>query len=58
MKTPTKIWASCENCGLLWTEMKLLPKVWKAIKCPKCKHKTDNFDDVNHNKSRYFINYK
>ena len=44
-----KIWASCEHCGLAWTETKVLPKVWKAITCPECGKKTENFDSVNHN---------
>jgi predicted Zn-ribbon and HTH transcriptional regulator len=56
MKTQT-IWASCENCGLAWTQEKSLAKIWVAIPCPKCKHKTDNYDTENHNKGTRFKHY-
>lgn len=52
-----KIYASCENCGLAWTQNKLLPKVWKSIKCPKCKKNTDNYDTENYNKGLRFKRY-
>lgn len=44
-----KIYASCEHCGLAWTQVKELPPVWGEINCPECGKKTENFDDENHN---------
>lgn len=57
MKTETKVWASCEECGLAWIKSYVLPKVWRKISCPECGHKTENFDDVNHNKWIKFKHY-
>ena len=55
-----KIYASCEMCGLCWTEYKKLQKHWKPIKCPRktCVFKTENYDTENHNKNIYFLTIK
>lgn len=57
MKAKQKIYASCESCGLAWTQMRFLPKVFPLIPCPECKKKTTNFDTENYNEGMKFISY-
>lgn len=57
MKEKFQIYASCEHCGLAWTQEKVLQTIYKPIKCPECKKLTNNFDTENHNKGMKFKEY-